>query len=202
MIGNHSFCQSFEQLQLGSNHLPLISQVLVPRLKDEPHAYTRFFNAPMQVHSHMSGQDKTEKSKYLFIPTGKRCYNTWGTGWSRKYSRCSSQIQRQMCSWNCEPFLYWKSSDSCNPIRLAIPSPHWPTATVKPTRRWSTMCYSVKLGESIDLLKQLPKTNIWAMTTKRLIDCKAAFTLFAWASWSLVTWSDIGNVSDPHGGGD
>ena len=92
--------------------------------------------------------------------------------------------------------------DPCNPIRLAIPSPHWPTATVKPTRRWSTMCYSVRLGESIDLLKQLPKTNIWAMTTKRLIDCKAAFTLFAWASWSLVTWSDIGNVSDPHGGGD
>ena len=64
--------------------------------------------------------------------------------------------------------------DPFNPIRLAIPSPHWPTATVKPTRKWSTMCYSVRLGESIDLLKQLPKTNIWAMTTKRLIDCKSS----------------------------
>ena len=186
-----------------SNHLPLISQVLVPRLKDEPHAYTRFFNAPMQVHSHLSRRDKTEKSKYVFIPTGECCYNTWGTSWSRKYSHCSSQIQRQMCSWNCEYFLHWNPLfDPCNPIRLAIPSPPWPTATAKPTRRWFTMCYSVRLGESIDLLKQLPKTNTWAMTTKRLIDCKAAFTLFAWASWSLVTWSDIGNVSDPHGGGD
>ena len=187
-----------------SNHLPLISQVLVPRLKDEPHAYTRFFNAPMQVHCHLSRRDKTEKSISMcsFLQASAATIHGAPAGpgstaiaAARYKDKCVLEIVSIFC---IENHLF----DPCNPIRLAIPSPHWPTATVKPTRRWFTMCYSVRLGESIDLLKQLPKAKIWAMTTKRLIDCKAAFTLFAWASWSLVTWSDIGNVSDPHGGGD
>ena len=61
-------------------------QVLVPRLKDEPHAYTRYFNAPMQVkHLFQIGP------KFVLI-SGECWYHTWRSCWSRKLRGCRSQV--------------------------------------------------------------------------------------------------------------
>ena len=61
-------------------------QVLVPRLKDEPHAYTRYFNAPMQVkHLLQIGLE-------LILISGECWYHTWWSCWSRKLRGCRSQV--------------------------------------------------------------------------------------------------------------
>ena len=112
---------------------------------------------------------------------GERRYDTRSSSRSRKYSCCRRPVQGQMCSWNCKclhfccllnnPWLDW--------YRWGIRFPRWPTATAKQTRRWSTMCCSVRLGESTGLPRRLLEVRTWAKEgkrRKRLID-RAAFNI-------------------------